>query len=283
MRLETRAAAALLAVGLAGLLASGTARAQEKNAQPPALDMEPIGQPITLYVADTPIVTVALQGTNGPLRLTGALVEAPQEPLRLTDAAGRPRDARWSDVVSLTRTEYPQEGLPTGSFQVSLVTDVTVQGRYGDPLTTGSDLGSRTRYEGWRLLRLPEGSLTLRGEPYGTLTFPISRLTSFSMEPIYGNVTELPEGEMRLQVLDDKVIGIPPRLVHWFRRDLAAGTATVVLLDQQVFTGRLVEMPRVSINVTVGEKIRSIPLERVVALQRTLPGANLGTMTQRGF
>jgi hypothetical protein len=242
--------------------------------------MEPLEQPIALYVADRPHVTVSLTGSTGPLRVTGVLEQTPGEPLRLTDSAGRPRDVRWSEIVNLTRTEYPQEGLPTGSFQVSLLSDMAMQGRYGDALGAGGGLaGSRTSYEGWRLLRLPEGSLTLKGEPYGTLTLPVARLTGLSMEPIRGNVTELPVGDIRVQVLDQTVVGIPTRSVSWFRRDLAAGTITVVLADQQVFTGKLVELPRVSVNVTVGDQKQSIPLERVVALQRTLPGGNLGTVT----
>ena len=103
-----KARAALLAVGAAGVLAlapGGRAGAQ--------VEMEPLPTPVTVFLSEQPVVTVTLEGNHGPVRVTGSLDQQPEGTLHVTDLGGRPREVRWNEVVSLTRTEYPQEGLPS--------------------------------------------------------------------------------------------------------------------------------------------------------------------------
>ena len=50
---------------------------------------------------------------------------------------------------------------------------------------------------------------------------------------------------------------------------------TVTLMDDQSFTGKLVELPKVPIPVTVEERTVTVPLERIALLERTTPGGRL--------
>jgi hypothetical protein len=85
-------------------------------------------------------------------------------------------------------------------------------------------------------------------------------------------VTDLPRGNVRLEVLDGKIVQVPLEQLRSLQRDLRNGTLTVALNDDQVFTGKLVELPKVVI--VLGEDVkdrRSIPLERIAFFERTVP------------
>jgi len=124
----------------------------------------------------------------------------------------------------------------------------------------------------WRALELPVGQLTLRGQPYGTLAFPTARLTAFLLEPLRGNLGELPAGNIRLEVLGGAVVNIPLTQVQLYQRDVARGTLRVTLMDEQMFSGKVLELPKVSLSVDTGREKQSIPLDRVAQMERTPPG-----------
>ena len=67
------------------------------------------------------------------------------------------------------------------------------------------------------------------------------------------------------------MVSLPVTSVLWLRRDLAAGTAEVLLRDQQSFSGKLVELPKVSVVVvspTDEKNKQSIPLDHIAVIQR---------------
>ncbi|MFN3650929.1 MAG: hypothetical protein ACK47B_15245 [Armatimonadota bacterium] len=269
--MEVRKAMWLAAVMAAGLAcAAGAAQAQD----PPANDIQdilgaPLARPATIYLAERPQVSVEFAGDYGPVRVSGAIAGAPEQPLRLTDAEGRTRDATWSEIRSLSVVRFASAGLPVGSWQASLVSDpaagsTTVSGTYAS--TSAADRG------GWRLLELPEGALRLSGQPYGTLAIPLRRIANFEMVPIRSSIAEMPEGELRLEVVEGTTVGLPLRSVQVFQRDTRRGTVRVALEDGQAFTGKLVDLPNVVLNVGEGEAVQRIPLAQVAFLERVPPG-----------
>jgi hypothetical protein len=255
-------AGALAVLALAGLAAAAHAQ---------VVDIGPLPQPATVLVRERPVVTVLLRGDHGEVRVTGAMEQAPEGTLRLTDASGRSREAVWTEIRSLGQVAYAAEGLPVGSYQAALVSD---------PAATGQGLGgagyaSRVLELGqpaWRMLRLPEGSMTLRGEPYGTFTFPLARLVAFQMEPVRGNVPDLPAGNVRIEVFEGQTVTVPLPEVRLLQRDVSRGTVAVTLRDEQTFTGRLVELPQVALAVETERGKIEIPLDQVVQFERVLPG-----------
>jgi hypothetical protein len=274
MKVRTVGMLGLVLAASLGLLGGQSARAQAQ-AQPPAQDEDlgPIARPISLFLLDKPTVTVSFQGDYGPVRATGVMDKAPEEPLRVRSIQGLPREARWTEIRDLSVVQFPREGMPAGSFQVSLVSDpVSVT-----QVSTAS--GARdysTESGGWGAARLPDGNLTLTGKPYGTLTIPLSRISSFQMEPIRGTFLKFPSGDLKLEPLTGSPITVPLQDVQTLQRDQARDAVTVTLADGQSYTGKLVSLPEVSIVVTTpaGQMV-SVPLSRVSYLERTPPGGRL--------
>ncbi len=258
----------LLVLGTAGLLGGAGAG----SAQNDVVDLGPLPQPVTVLVAQEPLVTAFVRGDYGEVRMTGVLADAPKAALRLVDPSGRTREAGWAEVRSLGLVSFAAEGLPVGSYQVLLVSDPP-----GSPQLPGAGgYGSRvlsTGTGGWRLSRVPEGSLTLRGEPYGTLTIPLDRLAGLQMEPIRGNVAELPKGSIRLEVFAGKSVSLPLTEVRLLQRDASAGTATVVLRDDQTFTGKLQELPKVNLVVETERGKQTVAMDRVAQFERGTPAS----------
>lgn len=263
-----------LALAAAALLMPGLgAAAGQAGAGVPEADLGPIPRPISLFLLEQPTVTVTFQGDYGPVRVTGTLEQAPEEAVRVRSLQGVPREARWTEIRDLSIVQYPREGMPAGTYQVALVSDPV-------PLTQIAGATMVRDYVSqsgvWGSQRLPEGSLTLAGRPYGRMSVPLSRVTGFQMEPIRGTVTEFPRGELRMEVLTGSPITIPLQDVQSLQRDQSRGVATVTLADGQSYTGRVVELPNASIPVTVasGEQV-SVPIQRVSYLERTPPGGRL--------
>jgi len=255
------------ATGLLALLALGSlppARAQE-------VDLGPLPRPVVIYLRERSLVTAQLVGDYGPVRVTGTLQTGPNAKLSLTDAVGRVRQAGWDEVRAMTRVEFPSEGFPVGSYRISLISDPA-----NPTSNTGATYSATVLTPvvgGWRLLTLPEGSLALQGEPYGSFQFPLTRVTSLAMEPIRGNSTELPQGNIRLEVLNGAVMSLPLQNLQWFQRDTTRGTITLTLNDDQTFTGKLVELPRVTVALENERGKQSVPLDRIAQLERTAPGS----------
>ena len=268
------------AAGLALLLAVGTAAQGGQNQQPnrdrdTALDPPP--RPVTLLLTDRPLVSVQFRGDHGPVTVMGTLEEAPRTALRLTDQSGRTRDTSWSDLRELRTVRSAVEGLAEGSFSVRLASDPADGPNYGSGTSGIGSLGNRLG--GWRVLRLPEGSLSLRGNPYGALTVPLARVTDFSVLPITGTIATMPAGQIRLEILEGKTVEVPLAQLQALSRDIPRGTAVAALADGQSFTGKLLELPRVSLVIeptgtSIQTEPQTIPLERISQLQITvIPGS----------
>ncbi len=273
-----RVTTALMAgsLALAGLSAPGVL-AQQPVVPPPAeVDLGPIARPVTIYVGDRPQVTVSFLGDHGLVRITGTLTGAPSEALKLTEpGTGRARDAAWNEVRILNAQQFPAEGFPLGSFSANLLTDavpasgITSVSSSGGYVSRALDSGRGS----WRLAELPTGDLTLTGAPYGTLKVPIPRLLSFQADPIRASVTELPKGIIQLQVLNGVNVSLPLADVQLYQRDLRNNTAVVTLADEQTFTGKVVQLPKVSVALTDqnSRSTASLPLERIALLERVPP------------
>jgi hypothetical protein len=219
--------------------------------------------------------------------VTGSLDEAPKEPLRLTDTAGRAREVSWDEIRTMTNTDYPTEGFPAGSFQVALITDATSGTTpggiaYRPGITTGSTTSVVGAAQGaWRMLKAPEGTLKLSGSPFGTLSVPTSRIAAFEVVPIIGDVAELPQATIKLEVLQGSTVSVPFSEVRLLQRNTVRGTARVTLMDEQTFTGKVVELPKVSLSITPTDIVdaegktppaRTISLEDVVQFERATGG-----------
>ena len=257
----------LAATALVTALMAGTAVGAQDDGE-----LGPVPQPVSVFLLDKPTVSVNFNGAYGLVRVTGALERAPDEVLRLRTVMGAARDARWTEVRGLNLVDYPREGLPAGTYQAAMVSD--------PPAITqiqGAGIGrDYTAQSGaWRVTRLPEGELTLSGAPYGSITIPVSRVTSFQIEPIRGNVTQFPQGQVRVEVLEGKTVSLPLPEILTLQRDQSRGTVQLTLADGQVFTGKLVELPNVNIPVTTTGGPVSVPLSRVSYLERTPPGGRL--------
>lgn len=259
-----KTAAALLAMGVLG---GPVARAQEN-------EFGSLSRPISVYLADRPTVTVDFGGDYGPVRLTGTLEKTPQGTLRLTDATGRTRLADWSEVRSLVEVRTATEGLPLGTYTVYLVSDATNPsggvGPTGGYAATALPSPVVTR-GGWRLSRLPEGELTVQAGNLGSVTLPVGRVTAFVQDPVRGSITKMPSGTVRVEVLAGKTLNVPLVDVEYLRRDLKAGTISLTLADGQTVTGKLLELPKVSLTFE-NMQPPAIPMERIVQLEVAVPG-----------
>lgn len=272
------AVAALASIALA---APPAARAQVEDLGPPP-------RPILIYLAEKPSVTAVFAGDFGPVRVTGVLEETPKTTVRLTDASGRSRQAQWSEIRDLALVQSAAEGLPLGSFTVHLSQDPpapnsgsdltgtysgTVAGGYLSPAFSTPGFGQT----GWRLLKMPSDQLTLRGDAYGRLAIPTDRLSVYYQEAVRGTIAQLPAGSIRIQVLQGKEVSLPLPEVQSFRRDIPGGTITLALLDGQIFSGKLIELPKVSLKLESAPKAAPIPLSGIVEFEVTVPtGARAG-------
>lgn len=256
---------------LGGLLAASLAAALPLRAQEDT-DLGPVPSLVSLYLLERPTVSVSFQGAHGPVRVLGTLDRAPEELPHLRSLYGVPRETRWTEIRNLSIVEYPREGMPAGTYQVALVSDPIPAGQVA-AITATRDYTTQTG--AWSAARLPEGELTLSGAPYGTLAIPLSRVTSMQMEPIRGNVTQFPQGQVRVEVVEGRTINVPLQDLLTLQRDQARGTVAVTLVDGQVFTGRLVELPDVNVSLTTQNGMVTVPLSRVSYLERTAPGGRL--------
>jgi hypothetical protein len=232
------------------------------------LELEPPPRPVAVLVADRPMVTVDLNGDHGPVRVTGTLEATPAGRLDFGSAT-----AAWNEVRALVSVFQPAEGFPAGSYRLGLVTDDAA------PLQTqSSGLVSglyNTQAAGTRrVLRLPEGNITVSGEPYGKLTFPVTRIVQFRQEPIRGDVKALPAGNVKLELFPGATVTVPLSQVQLLRRNLQANTAMITLADDQSFTGKLLELPKVDVTFTGEQAPAPIPLARVVVLDRRTGGGS---------
>ncbi|MGV3723673.1 MAG: hypothetical protein ACO1SX_22475, partial [Actinomycetota bacterium] len=212
------------------------------------------------------MVTVDLNGDHGPVRVTGTLEATPGG--RLDFGSGT---AGWNEVQALLSVFQPAEGFPAGSYRLALVTDDAA------PLQTQSSglvsgLYSAQATGTRRVLRLPEGSITVSGEPYGKLTFPVTRIVQFQQEPIRGDVKALPAGNVKLELFPGATVTVPLSQVQLLRRNLQDNTAMVTLADDQSFSGKLLELPKVNVTFTGEQAPAPIPLARVVVLDRRTGG-----------
>jgi hypothetical protein len=250
----------LLGLALAGGLAAVGAHAQDKE-----LDLGPPARPVVILLADKPVVTIDLVGDYGPVRVTGTLDATPKGALDLGS-----REVSWNEIRSFTRVIQPSEGFPAGSFRVALVTDDV-------PATQSASAGYvtgllNTETQGtWRALRLPEGTLTLQGKPYGTLSIPTSRINQMRLEPVRGDVQALPAGNIRVELFPGNVVSVPLPDVQYLQRDVRKGTISVILGDDQTFSGKLLELPKVTIQFVGEMPLAPVPLERIIVLERRTP------------
>lgn len=262
-RLHTRRS--VVRLGLTGLALAGGLVPLGVSAQDEGLDLGPPARPVVILLANRPVVTVDLEGDYGPVRVTGTLEETPKTTLDLGT-----REVDWSEVRAISRVVQPSEGFPVGSYRVALVTDDA-------PATQSTGAGYvsgllSTEAQGtWRALRLPEGTLTLRGEPYGTLKVPTSRINQLRLEPVQGDVQTMPAGNIRVEIFPGNTISVPLTQVQYLQRNIRRGTISVILADDQTFSGKLVELPKVSIKFAGEMPIAPIPLERIVVLERRTP------------
>jgi hypothetical protein len=165
-------------VSLAPLAAFTLSGVTEANAQDEP--ESPLERPIVIYPLKDARVTVGLQGEFGPLRVSGTLAGVPKEVVRVADSTGRTREVAWTEVRSVQQAPYPAEGIPAGSFLVTLTSDPveTTSGGFYSTGTGGGNLAA-----GWRMSRLPEGQLKLTGKPFGELTVSVSRIIAFGSIP----------------------------------------------------------------------------------------------------
>lgn len=265
-----------LAALVGAALVSGAAGAQEqvKPDQNPDEALTPPPRPVSIYLTDSPTISVVFNGDQGASRVTGTLETAPMDLLHLTDVTGHSRDAAWTDVRDLALVRSASEGFPLGSFTVTLLSDPGTQssntgftGGYLSPALSSPGVGQ----VGWRLPSLNEGQLTLRGQNFGQLDIPVSRIVSVSQEPIRGGLVALPQGTVRVEVLPGKTVDVSLADVVSLRRNPRAETISLTLADGQRFSGKLVSLPQVSITLGEGRDRRTLPLNRIVEIEFTAP------------
>jgi hypothetical protein len=261
-------------------MASSQGTAPPTDPQLPDLDT----QPISILLIDRPTVTLQVAGDHGPLRLTGTLEQAPASLGRVVDATGESHAAVWSDISSFTRVLEPVEGLPAGSFSVGLISDAGRAfqiraggagggvGASGGAYGGGGLTGSGDSAQGWRLLRMPSGTVSLSGPPFVRIDVPLGKVAAYQRVPLVGEVTGLPRGVIEVEVLGGRTLSLPLENTVLFRRDLGRGMISVSQLDGQSFVGKLVRLPGVSIEVSNDAGKQTVALSRVLQMNRTPPG-----------
>ncbi|HEU4754217.1 MAG TPA: hypothetical protein VFU47_13995 [Armatimonadota bacterium] len=262
----------------ATLILGGVALAPQVLAQEPQPlpEIEPPPRPITVWVAERPTVTLTFQGESGISTLVGTLESAPQEKVRITDSNGLIREVPFTDISGFSLVRQPFEGLPAGTYTVGLFSRLASSLLTGTP-NTGADysgLSDPQQENVLRANRLPAGDIVLSGQPYGRIAVPLSRVLDMTTTPITARLAELPAGTVRVEVLPGKTVDVPLRAVEGLYRDLQNGTVTLQLNSElaenvgQTISGKLLELPQVTLELGEAPNRQSVALSRVVALQR---------------
>src|SRR5436305_3542085 len=191
-----RLAWATLLAGFA--LAAAVPARPASQAQPPApaapatqpatpdVELAPPRPAISLLLINEPTVTVTYNGDFGPMKVTGALVEAPSQPLRVTAMGYGTRLINWNEIFNLSVVRVPTATLPVGSYTVTLsneegtlprTTVVTTTYTTAPTVAMAPPVPSHA-------VELPRGDLVLEGEPYHALRISTDRVTDIRMEPI---------------------------------------------------------------------------------------------------
>jgi hypothetical protein len=264
-----------VAAGLLALAAAAPLFAQQPPV-PEVPELAPPPRPLTVLVAQQPEVTVTFVGEYGVSTVVGTVESAPSVNVRLTDSAGQARDVPFTQLYSFSTVRAPLEGLPAGSLTATLLSDPGILQRLSGAGYSGDAQSSNIL----RLNRLPEGNLVLSGQPYGRLTIPLGRVTDYGQLAISGLTGEMPAGNIRLELFPGNAMQVPLRSVEGMYRDLKNGTVVLDLSTGQPgvtqrLTGKLLELPQVTLRIGEAPDQRSVPLDRVVALQRPAVGRRL--------
>jgi hypothetical protein len=249
---------------------------------------------ISLLPLCNPTVTVEYDGDYGLMRVIGVLMEAPESPLRVLGPGDLTRQASFFDLALLRRVRFPTAELPIGAYSVILSSDEAALPSSATPGTSSNYNPLAPTTAGAvitlpaRLGQLPAGAITVTGEPYGVLRVPTRRISELRMEPVSGTLAQAPTGSFSLEIQqgDDEVRGEAdlPRIVtipflnqagrfqieRW-RRDVARRLLQVVLADGQVFTGRLVDLPDVDLQVAVNGQVRTFRLADLAQFEASAP------------
>jgi hypothetical protein len=292
------------------------------GARPLHAQQEPMGEipapkpAISLLLINQPVVTVNYAGDYGPMRVTGTLMEAPQRLVKIIAANGDTRMIGWNEIFSLALVTVPTAELPIGSYTIVLSSEESALPRTSATLTTSYTPGvAVAAIPGvpTHVAELPRGEVVLEGSPYGAMRIPTSRISEMHQEAVRGSLILMPEATLSLEVraarpgegggngkgapggrrqerpeargepVDAKVVDIPLRRVEVLRRDVANQTASVSLDDGQIFTGRVIRLPDVAIQVQVeGETMtRSYPLARIAQFETSVPLISRPALTPR--
>lgn len=263
----SRRFAALLGLLAVAAAAVGLSPAPARGQEAP---LEPLPRPITLFVLQKPTVTVAFKGDFGPAQLIGVLEQAPAGAILVRSHDGSAREASWGDLRQLVAITRPTEGAEKGWTATLMADMVPVRQSQGAGRTP-----SFYEQSGWSTPTLPEGSLRLTGKPYGTIDIPTAKVDLLRQEPVRGTLPALPDAPLRVQVLDGQPFTVSLADVVTYRRDVQRQLVTVTLADDQTFTARLVELPKVALAVATDAGPRSVPFEQIGLMERATPGGRL--------
>jgi hypothetical protein len=280
------------------------------GAQPvnPDLELAPPRPAISLLLINEPTLTISYNGDYGPMRVTGTLVEAPSQPLRVVFPGFGTRLVNWNELFSLNVVRVPTADLPIGSFTVMLSseegtlpkTTITTAEYTAAPTTAFVPPAPEHAVE------LPRGDLVLEGEPYHAMRISTDRITDIRMEPIRGSLVTMPDASVSMQVsrgpadgggpgegkgeengnherprrdrrevapgdeTGGKVVDVPLRTLQNYRRDARRQLLSVTRSDGQIFTGRVTQVPNVQLVIDVDGTQRSFPLTNIAQFETTI-------------
>lgn len=244
-----------------GLLPCG---AQE--VQPAQNTFPPPPRPVRVYLETSPTVLLLFDGDRGRTQLAGRLISPPDEPLILADRSGERMNVKWSEVAALERVLTASEAAPYGSYRVRLVRNMQPEGNY--------EAGVGLPDQGRRLLQAPPGPLVLESDLFGKMTIPASRIRGLTRLPIGETVESLPDVAIKVELFPGQTISVPLDAVTYYRRDRRDDSVYILLRDQQVVTGRLLDLPQISIPLDSTRMPRSVDLRDVAVLEiRQPPGS----------
>jgi hypothetical protein len=95
------------------------------------------------------------------------------------------------------------------------------------------------------------------------------------MQPLQGQIENLPPGQVRVALFGGSTVDLPLPRIQFLQRDLTAGSIRIVLDDEQTFAGKLVSLPDVGIPLGPDRDSPSVPLSRIAVMERTPPGGRL--------